>query len=73
MRSMRADGRLGTGMFADVVWPVRRATASLVVPLTAVITTNERTFVIRSKAGNAEWVTVCRGAVVGDMVEVTAT
>jgi RND family efflux transporter MFP subunit len=65
-----ASGRLATGMFADVTWPVRRASASLLVPSTAVVTTTERTFVIRNRAGRAEWVTVRRGSAIGDMVEV---
>ena len=68
--AFNADGRLATGMFADVAWPVRRSSASLVVPASAVVSTTERTFVIRSKGGKAEWVTVRRGATVDDMVEV---
>lgn len=65
-----AGGKLATGMFADVSWPVRRATTSLLVPTTAVVTNTERTFVIRSREGKAEWVTVRRGPVVGDSMEV---
>jgi RND family efflux transporter MFP subunit len=65
-----ADGRLAAGMFADVAWPVRRPASSLVVPATAVVSTTERTFVIRSRDGRAEWVTVRRGSPMGDMVEV---
>ena len=64
------QGRLATGMFADVVWPVRRPVSSLLVPTTAVVTTSERTFVIRARAGKAEWVNVRRGSTVGDRVEV---
>jgi len=64
------DGRLATGMFADVAWPVRRTSTSLVVPATAVVSTTERTFVIRSQSGQAQWVTVRRGAPIGEMVEV---
>jgi RND family efflux transporter MFP subunit len=64
------NGRLATGMYADVVWPVRRPTSSLLVPTTAVVTTSERAFVIRARAGRAEWVDVRRGSTVGDMVEV---
>ena len=63
-------GRLATGMYADVVWPVRRGGSSLLVPTTAVVTTSERTFVIRSRDGKAEWVDVRRGSTVGDTVEV---
>lgn len=64
------DGVLAPGMFPDVRWPVARAAAGLVVPATAVVTTTERTFVIRVNAGKAEWVTVKKGAVTGDQVEV---
>ena len=34
------------------------------------VSTTERTFVIRVKEGRAEWVTVRRGSVVGNQVEV---
>jgi membrane fusion protein (multidrug efflux system) len=64
------SGQLATGMYADVIWPVRRPTASLLVPSTAVVTNTERTFVIRANAGKAEWVNVRRGSTVGAMVEV---
>ena len=65
-----ADQKLTPGMFADVMWPIRRASTSLLVPATAVVTTSERTFVIRSLGGKAEWVSVRRGSTVGDTVEV---
>jgi membrane fusion protein, multidrug efflux system len=64
------DGKLATGMYADVVWPVRRPSTSLLVPATSVVTTTERTFVIRNRGGKAEWVNVRRGAIVGQSVEV---
>ena len=65
-----SNGRLTTGMYADVVWPIRRPTSSLLVPATAVVVTTERVFVIRARAGKAEWVDVRRGSTTGDMVEV---
>jgi membrane fusion protein, multidrug efflux system len=64
------DDALAPGMFPDVSWPVVRAAPALLVPVTAVVTTTERTFVIRVVAGKAEWVTVKKGAVTGDQVEV---
>lgn len=64
------DMRLGAGMYPEVQWPVRRPHASLLVPPTSIITTTERTFVIRVNNGVAEWVNVGRGARVGDLVEV---
>src|SRR5439155_19304826 len=64
------DLRLGAGMYPEVQWPVRRPQPSLLVPPTSIVTTTERTFVIRVRNGVAEWVNVSRGARVGDLVEV---
>ncbi len=66
-----SDLALAPGMFPTVVWPVRRPGQSLVVPATSVVTTTERTFVIRNQAGHAEWVNVKKGAAEGDLVEVS--
>ena len=63
-------GRLAPGMYPEVSWPVHRGQPSLLVPATSVVTTTERTFVIRVKAGKAEWVNVRRGAASGELVEV---
>ena len=65
-----AAGLLAPGMFPDVSWPIASANAALLVPATAVVTTTERTFVIRVTGGKAEWVTVKKGATAGDQVEV---
>lgn len=65
------DGALAPGMYPAVDWPVRRAKPALFVPKTAVVTTTERTFVIRSRDGKAEWVNVRKGTAEGDLVEVT--
>ena len=62
--------RLAPGMYAEVQWPVRTARPALLVPPTAIVTTTERTFVIRVNNGIAEWVNVTRGAPAGDLVEV---
>lgn len=64
------DGALAPGMYAEAAWPVRRSRASLFVPATAVVTTTERTFVIRVRDGKAEYVSVSRGIRQGDNVEV---
>ena len=64
------DLRLGAGTYPEVQWPVRRAQASLLVPPTSIVTTTERTFVIRVNNGVAQWVNVGRGARVGDLIEV---
>ncbi|MGE5644722.1 MAG: efflux RND transporter periplasmic adaptor subunit [Acidobacteriota bacterium] len=64
-----ASGRLAPGMFPEVQWPVRRR-RGLFVPPSSVVTTTERTFVIRVKDGRAEWVDVTRGSPEGDLIEV---
>jgi membrane fusion protein, multidrug efflux system len=66
--------RLAPGMFPEVNWPARRPRPSLFVPPAAVATTTERTFVIRVREGQVEWVDVKRGVAMnqpgGDLVEV---
>jgi membrane fusion protein (multidrug efflux system) len=64
------DGALAPGMFPTVKWPVRRTRPSLFVPRTSVVTTTERTFVIRDREGKAEWVDVKKGVTDGELVEV---
>lgn len=65
-----ARGLLAPGMYAEVEWATRRPRPSLLVPPTSIVTTTERTFVIRLREGKAEWVTVSRGAPAGELVEV---
>jgi membrane fusion protein (multidrug efflux system) len=64
------DGSLAPGMYPTVKWPVRRARPAIFVPKTSVVTTTERTFVIRNHSGRAEWVDVRKGDAEGDLVEV---
>ncbi len=64
------DSSLAPGMYPSVQWPVHQTHSALVVPKTSVVTTTERTFVIRNKAGVAEWVTVSKGVSEGDLVEI---
>jgi RND family efflux transporter MFP subunit len=65
-----ADGSLSPGMYPTVKWPVRRSRPALFVPATSVVTTTERTFVIRDRSGRAEWVSVRKGTSDGALVEV---
>jgi membrane fusion protein, multidrug efflux system len=64
------DGSLAPGMYPTVKWVVRSGRPSLFVPKTSVVTTTERTFVIRDQSGRAEWVDVKKGASEGDVIEV---
>jgi RND family efflux transporter MFP subunit len=67
---MNPRNELSPGMFPEVSWPARGAAEALLVPSTAVVTTTERTFVIRVVSGRAQWVNVRRGSPAGDLVEV---
>jgi hypothetical protein len=64
------DGSLSPGMYPSVKWPVRTARPALLVPTTSVVTTTERTFVVRIEDGRAEWVNVTKGAADGDLIQV---
>jgi len=64
------DGSLAPGMYPSVKWPIRRSRPGLFVPRTSVVTTTERTFVVRNQNGRAEWVDVRKGAAEGDLIEV---
>jgi membrane fusion protein, multidrug efflux system len=61
---------LSPGMYPTVHWPVASQT-NLLVPKTSVVTTTERTFVIRNDHGRAEWVDVRKGIADGDLLAVT--
>ena len=65
-----ADGRLAPGTFCQVRWPVRRTGPSLFVPTASIASTTDRTFVVRVRAGKAEWVDVTTGLTAGTLVEV---
>ena len=62
--------RLAPGMYPTVEWAVRRPKPTLFVPATSVVTTTERTFVIRVRDGVAEWINVSRGRTEGEQVEI---
>jgi membrane fusion protein, multidrug efflux system len=64
------DGRLASGMFPEVLWPVSRAQPTLFVPTSAVARTTEAIFVVRIREGNVEWVNVQTGEPDGKLTEV---
>jgi membrane fusion protein, multidrug efflux system len=63
-------GRLASGMFPEVVWPVHRSETTLFVPASSVARTTEATFVVRIHDGATEWVNVQTGEVDGKLIEV---
>jgi membrane fusion protein, multidrug efflux system len=67
---MNRDGALAPGMYPAIKWPVRSSRPALLVPKTSVVTTTERTFVIREQNGRAEWVDVKTGFTDGDLIQV---
>jgi RND family efflux transporter MFP subunit len=64
------SGRLAAGMYPAVKWPIRGNRSALLVPPTSIVTTSERTFVIRVKDGAAEWVDVKKGPTQGELIEI---
>jgi membrane fusion protein (multidrug efflux system) len=68
---LNRDGSLSPGMYPAVKWPVRRSRPALLVPKSSVVTTTERTFVIRDHNGHAEWVDVRKNEPDGDLMEVS--
>jgi len=67
---MNRDGSLAPGMYPTVKWPVRSSRPALFVPANSIVSTTERTFVVRDQDGRAQWVDVKKVAADGDMVEV---
>jgi membrane fusion protein, multidrug efflux system len=67
---LNKDGRLASGTFCQVRWPVHRPGPSLVVPSGSVASTTDRTFVVRVRDGRTEWVDVKTGLASGPLVEV---
>ena len=65
------DQVLAPGMYPTVTWPVQNSQPALYIPKTSVVTTTERTFVVREKSGKAEWVEVRKGPAEGDLIQVT--
>jgi len=65
-----ADAPITPGTFATVEWPIQRAYETLFVPVTAIATDLQRTFVIRVRQGKTEWVDVKSGVTVNGKTEV---
>jgi membrane fusion protein (multidrug efflux system) len=76
-RSMLAEfdfdnkaNQLKSGMYAEVKMPMERTASTLFVPKTAVVSSSEKTFVIRVTNNKAEWVSVEKGNTLDSLVEV---
>ncbi len=58
------------GMFTKIYWPSRRRETSLFVPLSAVVSTPLNTFVCKVADDRVQWVSVKKGEIMNDLVEV---
>jgi membrane fusion protein, multidrug efflux system len=58
------------GTFCEVQWPLHRTYPTLFVPMSAVASDLQRTFVIRVRQNKTEWVDVKTGVRADDLVEV---
>jgi membrane fusion protein, multidrug efflux system len=63
-------GLLKPGMFAQITLPVSRPKDGFIVPFKAVVTTQERKFVIRVENGKTKWVDVKTGFTNKDKTEI---
>ncbi len=70
---LNPDYSILPGMFCQVYWPTRRRESSLFVPVSAVVTSPLNTFVCKIKNDELEWVSVRKGQVMGDLVEIFGT
>jgi RND family efflux transporter MFP subunit len=70
---LNPDYSILPGMFCKIYWPTRRRESSLFVPVSAVVTSPLNTFVCKIKNDELEWVTVRKGQVMGDLVEIFGT
>lgn len=64
------DYKVLPGMFCKVYWPTRRREPSLFVPVSSVVSSQLDTFVCKIKDGEVEWVSVRKGQIMDNMVEV---
>lgn len=58
------------GMFCKVYWPTRREKKSLFVPVSSVVSTPLDTFVCKISNDRIEWVSVKKGQIMDNMVEI---
>ncbi|HEY5255635.1 MAG TPA: efflux RND transporter periplasmic adaptor subunit [Acidobacteriaceae bacterium] len=61
---------LHSGMFPSILWPVRRTSATLFVPQSAVGRNMEQNYVVRIRDGKVEQIRIKTGAVMGGLTEV---
>jgi membrane fusion protein (multidrug efflux system) len=64
------QGLLKPGMYAEVILPVKRSSSSLIVPASAIVTSQEKKYVIAVDQGKTHWVDIATGNSRNDSTEV---
>jgi membrane fusion protein (multidrug efflux system) len=64
------DWELRSGMFPEVIWPVRRPRPTLFIPQSSVGRNMQGIFAVRVRNGKTEWVSIKTGVSSGNLVEV---
>jgi membrane fusion protein, multidrug efflux system len=70
---LNPDYSILPGMFCKVYWPTRRRESSLFVPISSVVTSPLNTFVCKIKGDEVEWISVRKGQVMDNLVEIFGT
>jgi membrane fusion protein, multidrug efflux system len=65
-----SDRLLKPGMYAEVELPVSRSTNSLIVPMSAIVTSQEKRYVIRVRDEKAHWIDITEGNTRNDSAEI---
>lgn len=65
-----ANKELKSGMYGNASFSLKREQTSFVIPFSALVTNQERNFVIRVKDGKTEWVDVRNGISTKDKIEI---
>ncbi|MBK0403364.1 efflux RND transporter periplasmic adaptor subunit [Adhaeribacter sp. BT258] len=63
-------GELKAGMYAEVKLPLVRKEKTLFVPVSSVVNSDEKIFVIKTVGNKAQWVTIEKGMAIDTLVEV---
>ena len=67
---LNPDYKILPGMFCKIFWPTRRKESTLFVPVSSVVSTPLNTFVCKVDKDRINWVTVKKGELMDNMVEI---
>lgn len=67
---LNSKKELQPGMYAEVVWDMSRPYKTLFVPSSAILSNNDRTYILRVRKNKVERILVDRGQLMGTLVEI---